>query len=488
MIAPTCTFLAVDDEPRALALLRSIVEPDGHHLITAPDGQTALALAEQMRPDAVLLDVMMPDLDGFEVCRRLHAMPELATLPILLLTALDDRASRLEGLSAGADDFITKPFDSVELRLRLRTLRQLNRYRRLYEESSRYEAAITHSAEGLVLAERDGTILLRNPAFDRLLTPAGRTITRFFEYFEDPAPLQGAFADGRTLPPTELPLLHSAVTPTYVEIGAGLVPWEGRTIVQYHIRDLTEKRSLEAQLLRSQRIELLGQLSGSLVHDMNNLLSAIGGSATLLQLDPQGPNRDRQFETIQKAIATAASMMRQLLMFARGADGPLEPVFLPEAINAMASLVESSLGPRFKLGLEVPADLPMVLGDHTQINQMVMNLCVNARDAMPQGGQITIAAFTRDCQGAELAGAGPDAKPGQYVVLAVRDTGTGIPPEVKARLFDPFFTTKPAGKGTGLGLATVLRLARRHGGFVTVETAVGRGTTFFCHFPVPPDA
>ena len=395
MIVPTCTFLAVDDEPRALALLRSIIEPEGHHLITAPDGHTALALAEQMRPDAVLLDVMMPDLDGFEVCRRLRAMPALSTLPILLLTALDDRASRLEGLGAGADDFITKPFDSVELRLRLRTLRQLNRYRRLYEESSRYEAAITHSAEGLILAEGDGTILLRNPAFDRLLTPAGRARTCFFDYFEDATPLRHDL----TAPPpsvaVELPLLHSAVTPTYVEVVAGLVPWEGRTIVQYHLRDLTEKRNLEAQLLRSQRIELLGQLSGSLVHDMNNLLSAIAGSASLLQLDPAGPNRDRHFETIQKAIGSASGMMRQLLMFARGADGPLEPVFLCAAVTEVASLVESTLGPRCKLHLEVPPDLPMVLGDHTQIHQMVMNLCVNARDAMPDGGSITLSLTDR---------------------------------------------------------------------------------------------
>ncbi len=488
MIVPASTLLAVDDEPRALTLLRNIAEPDGHRVITAADGPTALDLAERERPDAILLDVMMPGMDGFEVCRRLRASASLSTLPVLLLTALDDRESRLRGLSAGADDFITKPFDSVELRLRLRTLRQLNRYRRLYEESSRYEAAITHSAEGLVLAEPDGTILLRNPAFERLLTPDHRRLVNFFDYFDDAAPLRCGLADGQPLPSVELPLRHAVATPTLVEVCAGLIPWEGRTIVQYHLRDLTEKRNLEAQLLRSQRIELLGQLSGSIVHDMNNVLAAIGGSATLLQFEPTGPNAGRHFDTINQAVENAGAMMRQLLLFARGADGPLEPLFLCATLTEAASLLESTVGSRYRLALDIPPDLPMVLGDPTQINQIAMNLCVNARDAMPRGGTITLSLSTRQLSTNDAAQAGPDARPGAYVVLAVSDTGTGIPTEVRARLFDPFFTTKAPGKGTGLGLATVLRLARRHGGFVSLDTEIGRGSTFRCHFPVPPDA
>jgi len=480
----TSTVLAVDDEPRALAILRNVAEPEGHRVITASNGREAVAVAQAERPDVVLLDVMMPEMDGLEACRRMRADPHLATVPIILLTALDDRDSRLRGLEAGADDFITKPFDSVELRIRLRTLRRLNRYRRLYEESSRYEAAITHSEEGIVLAELDGRIVLRNAAFDGLLQPAERGRANFFDYFENAERLKHSSGPSAVLAPSEFILRYGRANPTHVEVSAGLIPWDGRLLAQYHVRDLTEKKALEAQLLRSQRIELLGQVSGSVVHDMNNILGAIGASASLLSLDPPTANSERHLTNISKAVQRGAGILRQLLMFARGSDGPLEPLSLTEVVYEVASLVKESFRIQYKVDFEPEAGLPLVPADATQVHQIVMNLCVNARDAMPDGGQLTISVRGRELADADAALAGPDAKPGKYVVIAVRDSGTGIPPEIRARLFDPFFTTKAEGKGTGLGLATVLRLVRRHGGFVTLETEVGRGTCFHCHFPV----
>ncbi len=480
------TVLAVDDEPKALMLLRNVIEPEGHRVLTASDGLTALRLAGQERPDAILLDVMMPDTDGFEVCRQLRATPELATIPILLLTALDDRESRLQGLAAGADDFLTKPFDAVELRIRLRTIFRLNRYRRLYEESSRYEAAIRHSEEGIVLAELDGTILLRNAAFTGLLQPEQGNLPNFFEYFHaaDAERLHPEKDRHQVLRSVEVPLLFGRANPTTVEISAGLVPWEGRTLAQFHVRDLTEKKSLEAQLLRSQRIELLGQLSGSVVHDMNNILAAIGGSAGLIEFDPSSPNTPRHLTNIRTAVQRGANMLRQLLHFARGSDGPLEQLHPAEVAGEIASLVRESFGGCYIVSFEAEPHLPDIPADSTQIHQVLMNLCVNARDAMPDGGDLAIRASRRQISADVAPTLSPDARPGDYVVLTVRDGGTGIPPHVRARLFDPFFTTKPKGKGTGLGLATVLRLVRRHGGFVEVETAVGTGTAFHCHFPV----
>ncbi|MBX3738287.1 MAG: response regulator [Candidatus Didemnitutus sp.] len=483
---PQSTILVVDDEPRALALLRNVIEPEGHRVLTAPDGASTLALAGKEHPDAIVLDVMMPDMDGFEVCRRLRATPELATVPILLLTALDDRESKLQGLDAGADDFLTKPFDAVELRIRLRTISRLNRYRRLYEESSRYEAAITHSAEGIVLAELDGTIVLRNSAFTHLVQSTHAALPNFFEYFstEHAARLRHDSGPAPTLRPTELELLHGRAQPTIVEVTAGYVPWEHRTLLQYHVRDLTEKKNLEAQLLRSQRIELLGQLSGSVVHDMNNILAAIGGSAGLIELDPSGKFLPRHLDNIKKAVQRGAGMLRQLLHFARGSDGPLETTSPAEVAGEVATLVKESFGGHFEVSFTAEPHLPAIRADSTQIHQVLMNLCVNARDAMPDGGALELAVTRRTLTPAELPALGPDVRAGDYVVLTVRDHGTGIPPEVRARLFDPFFTTKPKGKGTGLGLATVLRLVRRHGGFVELETEVGQGTTFHCGFPV----
>jgi two-component system, cell cycle sensor histidine kinase and response regulator CckA len=483
---PPSTVLAVDDEPKALMLLRNVIEPEGHRVLTAPDGLTALRLAGQERPDAILLDVMMPDTDGFEVCRQLRATPELATIPVILLTALDDRESRLQGLAAGADDFLTKPFDAVELRIRLRTIFRLNRYRRLYEESSRYEAAIQHSEEGIVLAELDGTIILRNAAFTGLVDPAHSNRLNFFEYFAttDAARLHPENSRDHILRAIEVPLQFGRANPTTVEISAGLVPWEGRTLAQFHVRDLTEKKALEAQLLRSQRIELLGQLSGSVVHDMNNILAAIGGSAGLIELDPNGQNTERHLTNIRTAVQRGASMLRQLLHFARGSDGPLESLHPAELAGEVASLIRESFGGLYTVSFETEPDLPTIAANATQIHQVLMNLCVNARDAMPDGGDLAIHVSRRRVAAEQLPALGSDARPGDFIVVTVRDTGTGIPPHVRDRLFDPFFTTKPKGKGTGLGLATVLRLVRRHGGFVAVETEVGRGTAFRCHFPI----
>jgi len=485
-MTPQSTVLIVDDEPRALTLLRNVIEPEGYRVVSAQDGATTLTLATAERPDVILLDVMMPGMDGYETCRRLRATPVLATVPILLLTALDDRDSRLRGLDAGADDFLTKPFDAVELRIRLRTISRLNRYRRLYEESSRYEAAIAHSEEGIVLAEFDGIIINRNAAFIQLLEPEFSQLPNFYSYFEDAdaARLRPDSGPGTTLRSTELHLRHGRATPTIVEVTAGLIPWQNRRIAQFHIRDLTERKNLEAQLLRSQRIELLGQLSGSVVHDMNNILTAIGGSAGLMELDPTGANAPRHIENIHKAVQRGAGMLRQLLHFARGTDEPLDFVTAEDCTREVADLVKESFGGLFEVSFACEPELPAIRADATQIHQIVMNLCVNARDAMPDGGRLEILLARRQLSAAEAAPLGPTAKAGDYVALTVRDHGTGIPPEIRAKLFDPFFTTKPKGKGTGLGLATVLRIVQRHHGLVQLESEVGQGTAITCYFPV----
>lgn len=485
------TLLVVDDEPKALILLRHLAEPEGHRVLTAERGAEAIAIALREHPDVILLDVMMPEMDGFEVCRRLRADPALATVPIILLTALDDRESRLRGLEAGADDFITKPFDATELRIRLRTLRRLNRYRRLHEESSRFEAALDHSPEAIVITELDGTILRHNPAFRRLLAPEHQQADNFLRLLraDDAATLRAEFA--RETPSSrhlEFSLPSGYASPTTIEIAHGLVPWEGRRAILFHLRDLTDKKALEDQLLRAQRIELLGQLSSSVAHDLNNVLAAIGGSAGLLEIAPHSPNAPKHLTNIRTAVQRGASMLQQLLQFGRGSDGPMEPLNPAGVAAEVASLVRESFGARYEFTFAAADGLPPIVGDSTQIHQVVMNLCVNARDAMPDGGEIQLAVGPREVTPAIATQAGPGARAGQHVVISVRDHGTGIPPEVRARLFDPFFTTKAEGKGTGLGLATVLRVMRRHGGFVTLETEVGSGTCFHCHFPVAPAA
>ncbi len=482
---PTSTILVVDDEIKAQGLLRSLLEAEGYRVVCAGNGPEALAAAA-CRPDVVLLDLMMPGMDGYEVCARLRAAPALAAVPIIMLTALDDRAAKLRGLQAGADDFLGKPFDTAELRARLRTITRLNRYRKLYEEQARFEAAIAHAPEAIVLAEIDGTIIHRNAAFDTLRDPAAPAPADFFACVPEAAAAALRAGLGAPAAPCETPLLHGRHAPTIVEITHGRIPWAGREIIQYHLRDLTERKQLEAQLLRSQRIELLGQLAGSIVHDMNNVLTAIGGSAALVEM--QSASAGTHLQNIQKSVQRGGGMMRQLLLFARGSDGEMETGGITGTISEVTDLVRETFGRQYAVSLQAGAGLPPVAADPTQVHQVLMNLCVNARDAMPEGGRLDLAVERRAVDAAAAIAAGPGVTAGDYVAVSVRDSGTGIPPEVLPRLFDPFFTTKPAGKGTGLGLATVMRLMRNHHGFVTVDTAVGRGTCFTCHFPVahPP--
>jgi signal transduction histidine kinase len=477
-------ILVVDDEPRAVTLLRNLLQPEGYNVITAHSGAEALEVASRETPDVVLLDVMLPELDGFAVCALLRDDPALAHVPILMLTALDDRESLLAGLRAGADDFISKPFDATELRARLRTITRLNRFRRLYDDRGQLEAAVKYAPYGIVIAQLDGTIVQRNLAFSRLVTPEAGPTETFFDYLpaSTAAKVRAALATGISLPPFETALERVVNPATIVDLSWTQVPWQGRSIAHFVLRDLTEKKQLEQQLLHSQRIELLGQLAGSAIHDVNNLLAAISGNAQLLEMK-QGADLQQHLDGIMNATHRGASMLRQLLMFARGEDGVLEPADAAGVAAEVTNMVRETFGRSYAVKFNAEPDLPPVLVDATQIHQIVMNLCVNARDAMQFGGELTICVAKETLTRPIPAVMGDVPKPGHYVTISVRDTGTGIPPEVLPRLFDPFFTTKPKGKGTGLGLATVIRLVRRHNGFVTLETEVGKGTCLTCYFP-----
>jgi two-component system cell cycle sensor histidine kinase/response regulator CckA len=185
---------------------------------------------------------------------------------------------------------------------------------------------------------------------------------------------------------------------------------------------------------------------------------------------------------IVAAAQRGAGLLRQLLLFARGEDGEMlsvDPVLL---VGEVASIAEQTFGRNFEVTIDLASGLPDIMADANQLHQVLMNLCVNARDAMPEGGSLCLGAALRTVGAEQVYALGSDARAGDYVVLSVRDTGTGMLPSVQARIFEPFYTTKKT--GTGLGLATVLRVIKRHQGFVTVESKAGAGTRFACHFPV----
>jgi PAS domain S-box-containing protein len=282
----------------------------------------------------------------------------------------------------------------------------------------------------------------------------------------------------------EVPVVTRSGRQTQAEFHMSLINDDaGRPKARLSIAiDITEKKKLESQFLRAQRLESLGMLAAGIAHDLNNILAPVLMGAPLLRAHATHISDLRVLETIENSAGRGAALVRQILSFAHGASGEKAIIQVKHLLRDVGSLIEETFPKSIKLEEEIPNDLWLVLGNPTQLHQVLLNLCVNARDAMPEGGTLRLRAENRKLDG-KAAQAYPSANPGAYLVLEVVDTGTGIPPEILAHIWEPFFTTKGEGKGTGLGLVTVRGIAAGHGGFVTVETAPGRGTTFRVFLP-----
>jgi len=272
--------------------------------------------------------------------------------------------------------------------------------------------------------------------------------------------------DGTTLP-VELNLQYIApadASPRFIAI----------------VRDISERKQAEQQARRSQRLEAIGTLAGGIAHDLNNALAPIMMSGELLRM--KYPAEPETLDLIAASTQRATDMVRQLLSFARGAEGQRAPVEPGRLVKEMRKIMEGTFPKNIQLVVKCDPTLPPAMGDATQLHQVLLNLCVNARDAMPHGGTLTLEARPAVVD-ATHARALHDAKPGNYLTLRVSDTGTGIPPELIDRIFDPFFTTKSRDKGTGLGLSTVMGIIRGHGGFVQVHSQPGEGSSFTVYLP-----
>lgn len=249
--------------------------------------------------------------------------------------------------------------------------------------------------------------------------------------------------------------------------------------------DITEKRQLEQQFLRAQRLEGIGTLASGIAHDLNNILSPILMGVQLLRLKPRDAEDDSLMTMMEASARRGADIVQQVLTFARGVEGAKVLVQFRHLIRDMAKVAKETFPKSIDIKVEAAADCWAVPGDPTQLHQVLLNLCVNARDAMSQGGVLTLQAENVTVDESYASGV-PGAKPGPYVLLKVEDTGTGIPPAVLGRIFDPFFTTKPLGQGTGLGLSTVMGIVRSHGGFINVHSEPGRGAAFHVYLPATP--
>jgi PAS domain S-box-containing protein len=367
--------------------------------------------------------------------------------------------------------------------------------RRLAEERLAEQAALLDAAhEAILVKDLDDRIVYWNQGAERTYgwsaeEAVGRTSAELI--YDDPAQIPPAvaavLAEGRW----QGALKHRTKDGRVRDIEASctlLRDAEGapKAVLSFNV-DVTERRNLEALLLRAQRLESIGTLAGGIAHDLNNVLAPILMSIELLR---EGETRDDRLELLSTVASSAergADMVRQVLSFARGMHGTKSTMDLRHVGRDVARILRDTLPKNVELDLRIARELWPISADPTQMHQVLMNLCVNARDAMPAGGRLTVAIenVTVDETYASL---NPDAQPGAYVLLKVVDTGVGIPPEHHARLFEPFFTTKEPGSGTGLGLPTVHTIVRGHGGFVHVYSEVGKGAKFKVYLPAAAGA
>ena len=376
-------------------------------------------------------------------------------------------------------------------------LTDVSERKRVEAERTRLSTAIEQSAEAVMIADIEGFIRYVNPAFCATtgyssaeavgrranLLRSGRHDRRFY------ANLWQTILSGQTWR-GEFENRRKNGSPIPME--ASITPVRGpRGEITSFIciaQDISGRRTLERQLLQAQKFEAIGQLAGGIAHDFNNVLAAILGMAELgKQEAPQATRIRERLEKICHHAGRAVGLTRQLLAFSRRQQLERRPINLNLCVSEVASLLSDSLGRDVELETELETELASVFGDSGQIEQVLMNLCVNARDAMPSGGRLSISTcgvlFDE-----EACRTRPGVAPGQYVRLTVEDTGTGMDAETLGRVFEPFFTTKPPGRGTGLGLATVYGVVKQHGGCAEVASAPGEGTTFHLYFPVSQPA
>lgn len=251
--------------------------------------------------------------------------------------------------------------------------------------------------------------------------------------------------------------------------------------------DVSEKRRTEEQLFRAQRLESIGTLAGGIAHDLNNILSPILMSVGMLKLRNPDAETAKWLDMIEKNTKRGSSLVQQVLTFARGLKGERVAVQVRHIVKDLIKVLSETLPKNIEVKSDVPADLPVISADPTQIHQVLMNLSINARDAMPEGGMLSIEASRVNIDD-NYARMSPGAVPGEHIVIAVSDTGFGMAPDIKKQIFDPFFTTKDIGRGTGLGLSTVLTIVKSHGGFINVYSEPGKGSRFSIYFPVADTA
>ncbi|GAX45187.1 multi-sensor hybrid histidine kinase [Tolypothrix sp. NIES-4075] len=490
-------ILIVDDTPTNLEILFDFLADARFTVLVAEDGESAIARAEYAPPDLILLDILMPGIDGFETCRRLKDNQLTKDIPVIFMTALSDTVDKVKGLNLGAVDYITKPLQHeevlarIELHLRLRNLTKTLQEQNL---QIREQAALLDiTTDAILVRDFDNQICFWNKGAEHLygwkaIEAIGKNANQLLYPLETQSQLQN-LQESLPIGGSWQGELHQVTKEGKEIIVASR--WtlmrdqndQPKSILTVNT-DITEKKQLEAQFLRAQRLESIGTLAGGIAHDLNNILTPILAAAQLLPLKLSDTDEQSQqmFKIIEINAKRGAALVKQVLQFARGVEDKGTIVEVNDLFSEIKQIVQQTFPKSIEFSTNIKSDLWAVVADVTHLHQVLMNLVVNARDAMPDGGNLDISAenvFIDE----QYVRMNLEASVGPYIAIAVADTGIGMSPEILDRIFEPFFTTKEFGKGTGLGLSTVRGIITSHNGFVKVSSNVGRGTEFKVFLP-----
>lgn len=525
-------ILLIDDSPSALSMLSSLLANAGFQVREAPDGEMALLTLQIRQPDLVLLDVRMPGLDGFEVCRRMKADPATRDIPVIFLSAQDETADKVLGLQVGAVDFIAKTFPEEEVFARLDTHIALARTKRALEteracleirvrertddlqrqrellqtiidsgpdliyavdrefrfimaNDNMARAAGLHDAASLI-GRRDCDVLMRQECrrctdmaaceahADQLRVLAGETVFLPQEWVRLP--------NGNEI--------HTE-THMFPLAGADGIPYGVlcyRRDISQRLAAEKEKQQLQMDLWQARKMESIGQLAGGIAHDFNNMLSLILGYAQIARgaIEKGALERiDGYLDEIMRAGEAGQTVVSQMLAYSRKDQPATEAVSPASAVEETVASFRPALGANITLHLDLEPDLPAVMIRKVQIQQVLGNLMLNARDALTQGGTMLVFGRVETLAAPRRCAACLCEFHGRYVALGVHDDGPGVSAEVAERMFDPFFTTKDVGQGAGLGLAMVHGIAHAVGGHVVLDSSAGSGTRIAILLPLP---
>lgn len=496
-------ILVVDDEQYSRTLLSTILTSEGYRVRAAETGELALASIPIELPKLILLDIHMPRMDGFEVCRRLKHGAETRDIPVIFLGASNELRERIEGFGLGAVDFITKPFQREELLARVRTHLELGRLRaRLESQVAERTAELRESEARFRTLANSAPVLIWASGLDKLCTFfnqgwldfTGRTMEQElgdgWAAGVHPDDLDRCLAtyvssfDARQEFKMEYRLRRADQKFRWI-LDHGVPLFAPGGIFRGYIGscvDITDLKTAQDEALRRQKLESVAVLAAGVAHDFNNLLGGIIADADLALDDMKTASLPvKEVQEIRQVAFRASEIVRELMVYSQQeAPDDFEPVHLSQLIQDMVELLKISVPKHITLTTDLAKNLPPVRGHGTQIRQVVMNLIINASEAIgePQG-TIGVRALLAD--GKELSPGSAESPAAQCVRLEVSDTGRGMTADETARIFDPYFTTKFTGRG--LGLAVVQGVVRAHGGSIHVLSAPGRGTTFQILFP-----